>query len=94
MIELDTMPRMTRVGALLAAGEYDLAKRDIMAAIDDAKGCKTEAAAMLGVQRTMLQQWIVRLDLYPEIDALIEKRGYPMMTGAARTAKRPARKTR
>lgn len=77
----------TRIGALIVVAP-DQARAEILAAIDAAEGNRTRAAEILGANLRTLQKWIERLGMYPDIDALCERKGYHVQPGPARKSQR------
>ena len=90
------MVKITRVGALIAAGEADpdggadeleKAKQLILDAIEGASGERPEAAKALGVSVVAMRAWINRLDLWERIDAICVARNFHVQPGPQRGRK-------
>lgn len=74
----------TSILGSLAVADPERAKRQILAAIAKAKGNRSEAATELGVEHRNLYRIIGRLEMWPEIDRLMEERGFKAWGGPPR----------
>jgi hypothetical protein len=84
--------RLTRIGALIAL-EPARARSEILAALEAAKGNRSEAAAALGAPIRTFHNWIDKLGLWPDIDALCRDHGFDVHAGPPRREeRRPAKK--
>lgn len=90
------MVKLTRVGALIAAGEADpeggaaeleKARTLILEALDRAGGDRATAAKELGVSVVAFRAWVNRLDLWERIDALCTAKNYHVQPGPKRGRK-------
>ena len=76
--------KITRIGALISAGEHALASKEIMRAIEDASGNRAAAAAKLGVSVVMFRRWCDKLELWRKIDLLCKRKGFFVQPGPER----------
>lgn len=71
------------MGALIVV-DPDKAKAEILDAIDKAKGNRTHAANAIGATQRNLLRWIAKLDMWPDVDALCQEKGYTVQPGPPR----------
>jgi hypothetical protein len=79
--------RLSRIGALIHI-DPALARAEILAAIDAAKGSRTHAAEAMGAPLRTLHNWIQALGLGHDIDALCTRKGYHVQPGPERKVER------
>lgn len=73
----------SRIGALIVV-DRELAKAEILKAIDDAKGNRSHAAKAMGVSIMALRKWIDKLELWQSVDLLCDGKGYMVQPGPSR----------
>lgn len=78
---------ISRVGALIHT-DRDAAKKLILAAFENAQGDRGATAVALKTTLRTFYRLIERLDLWSEIDAIVETKGFPKVPGPQRAAKK------
>jgi hypothetical protein len=81
---LIVMSSLSKPAALIALGQRTEAKQVILNAVEQAEGHRSRTAEILKVRPSTLYRLIVELEMWSEIDAMIERHGWTQRAGRAR----------
>lgn len=75
------------LGALIHSDRTE-AERRVLHALEVAKGDRRKAAEALGTTHRSFYRFVERMKLWDKIDALMQRKGFPMIPGPPRSSKR------